>query len=157
MLEPTIFDIRRFWSKVDITDGGCWLWTGKTDDWGYGVFPLGSSHVKAHRFAWIVFLGDLPASVMVLHSCDTPACVRPSHLHAGDHQRNMDEMYARGRGRKTRGERHPNAVLTEGDVRTIRSLYPGETITALARRYGVARNTIRFAVDGKTWRHVLDD
>ena len=37
----------------------------------------------------------------VLHSCDNPSCVRPSHLRIGTQHENIMEMAARGRGIKS--------------------------------------------------------
>jgi hypothetical protein len=44
------------------------------------------------------------------------------------------------------------AKLNDEDVRVIRASH--ESDTALARHYGVAETTIRYARLGRTWRHV---
>src|ERR1043165_1317635 len=73
----------RFWVKVDKSDGlGCWLWTAATTH-GYGMFRSGGRKgrtVHAHRVAWALTHGFVPAGLDVLHRCDNPPCVRPSHL-----------------------------------------------------------------------------
>ena len=54
-----------------------------------------------------------------------------------------------------RGRRHPNAVLTEEDVRVIRRrLAEGETMASLGREYGVDLTSIRNIRDRKTWAWV---
>lgn len=158
----TLSDIRRFWSKVEITDS-CWLWTGTIqEEWGYGHFSYRRDGkgftVKAHRFAYELLVGPIPDETMVLHECDTPACVRPDHLHLGDHARNMAEMYDRGRGNKSHGTAHHASKLDDDKVREIRRRYAaGERQVPLAREFGVAQGIISDVVRRKTWRHVEDE
>jgi transposase-like protein len=53
------------------------------------------------------------------------------------------------------GERNGTSVLTESKVRAIKlRLRMGEAVRALAREYGVARNTITFIAKGEHWKHV---
>lgn len=54
-----------------------------------------------------------------------------------------------------RGERQGSAKLTGGIVADMRRRYAlGQTISALARDYGVARATVRRAINETTWAHV---
>lgn len=55
----------------------------------------------------------------------------------------------------TRGERHPQAKLTEERVRFLREWHAaGWSIADLARAVGVSKNVCRLAVRGATWGHV---
>lgn len=105
---------QRFWRKVAKGDG-CWLWTGSLDGKGYGRFRLGPGKlVIASRFAYETENGPIGSTgkdyhgTCVLHSCDTPACVRPSHLRIGTQAENMMERDAKGRcrGPWTATQRH---------------------------------------------------
>jgi transposase-like protein len=58
---------------------------------------------------------------------------------------------ARGDG-YARGEKHPQAKLTEEAVRFIRA--SGDTIGALARKFSISKKTARQARSRKTWRHI---
>lgn len=55
-----------------------------------------------------------------------------------------------------KGKNHPNAKLTESDVKIIRELYKTGQYSqrALARRFNVAAPTILFIVHRRTWLHV---
>ena len=94
-----------FWRRVHKSDG-CWLWTGgKRSTSGYGVFqlhldtPYGRAIllVAAHRLAYTLAVGPIPPGAILLHSCDTPACVRPDHLRPGTRRENSQDMISRGR------------------------------------------------------------
>jgi len=72
----------RFWSKVLISDG-CWLWTGATDNRGYGKIGAGGDRGRtlcAHRVVWELFNGPIPEGLEIDHICHTRRCVRHGHL-----------------------------------------------------------------------------
>lgn len=53
------------------------------------------------------------------------------------------------------GERNVNAKLTDAIVLAVRQRHArGEAITALAREYGIARQTVWRAATGRSWRHL---
>ena len=71
-----------FRSRVAKSDS-CWTWTGTMDSSGYGRFyPIkGSPHrVRAHRVAYELFRGQIPAGLEVDHLCRNRQCVNPDHL-----------------------------------------------------------------------------
>lgn len=68
----------RFWAKVDKTDT-CWLWRGAIKDGGYGNF-LADKHTLAHRFAYTLLVGPIPAGLTLDHLCRVRRCVNPRHL-----------------------------------------------------------------------------
>lgn len=74
----------RFWSSVEKTDA-CWLWTGRIGKGGYGqmrVKPTGRPFgvMPAHRLAYQLLVGPIPAGMTIDHLCRVKNCVRPEHL-----------------------------------------------------------------------------
>ena len=96
----------RFWARVDKSAGpdGCWLWLGGRKHNGYGTTRYRGKTARAHRVSFEMEAGRTPA-LYVLHRCDNPPCVNPSHLYEGTQKQNMADMIRRGRlglrGRKT--------------------------------------------------------
>jgi hypothetical protein len=78
---------------------GCWLWTGQLDKNGYGQYRTAkdSKWFKAHRVSYEVFKGAIPEDHHVLHKCDTPCCVNPTHLFTGTHQDNVHDCVRKNR------------------------------------------------------------
>jgi len=93
----------RFLALVKKSEG-CWLWIGAQRK-GYGNFWFRGGPVSAHRVAWILTRGEIPDGegahgTCVLHRCDTPLCVRPSHLRLGTQFQNMRDMAEKGRKKR---------------------------------------------------------
>ena len=70
----------RFVSKFVVAANGCWQWTGRLKEKGYGTFWAGGKHVRAHRFAYLVLIGPIPDKLQLDHLCRNRACVNPDHL-----------------------------------------------------------------------------
>jgi hypothetical protein len=93
--------------------------------------------------------------MVILHSCDNPACVNPAHLSAGTPAENSADCKAKGR--TCRGEANPKAKLTADQVREIREEYgtgAGPTLHELAAKYNVGHVTIWNAVRRVNWGFV---
>lgn len=143
----------RFWARVNVTPG-CWLWIGHLHGHGYGHFKDKGRFYCAHRFAYQLVSGhELKPGEFVLHTCDTPACVRPDHLYVGTIKDNGRDMAVRGRACGM--ERHHSAKLTADDVRAMRRLHAeGATAANLALMFGVSGTTAWQIVKRLKWRRV---
>jgi hypothetical protein len=138
-------------------NSGCWLWTIYTDDIGYGRASLaGLRENKAHRIAWTLCRGPIPAGMKVLHRCDTRCCVNPDHLFLGTQADNVADMTRKGRGRTLPrfGSKNPMARLDEDQVWAIRAMLGAKMFSQIevARSYGVSPATISRIANNQTWR-----
>lgn len=154
---------------------GCWLWSrawGGVGQQAYGrAWVRGRGKIDAHRLAYEVFKGPIPAGMMVCHTCDTPPCVNPDHLFLGTCKDNVTDMLRKHRrpirekkrtivpcgpyrGGWRRGERNVNAKLTAEQVCEIRSHAAPFPYNEYVQRFGVARSTIWYARSGARWRGV---
>jgi hypothetical protein len=76
---------------------GCWDWLGPVDDNEYGKLTFNRPKIYAHRISYQLYKGDIPTGLEILHRCDRPICIQPSHLRVGTHKENMLEVRLRGR------------------------------------------------------------
>lgn len=147
-----------FWNKVDVRSSDeCWEWGRYKMKSGYGVVTIAQYPYGAHRVAYCMTHGKIANGLLVMHSCDNPKCVNPSHLSAGTHDDNMRDMITKGRNMTNRpmGDAHSFAKLSSENVRSMRARHAlGERISDLAREHGVDRGTAHHAISGKTWRCV---
>ena len=70
---------RRFWSKVNRTNTGCWDWVGALSH-GYGHFGIEGIIYRAHRVTYEWMVGPIPDGLTIDHLCKNKACVNPAHL-----------------------------------------------------------------------------
>lgn len=152
----------RLWRHVDQRGptlipelGECWIWIGATDKKNYGKIQAGTFAaprlVQTHRVSYEIAYGPIPTGSNVLHRCDNPPCLRPTHLFVGTYADNARDKVAKGR--QIRGENHPAAKLTNEQVREIRSLdWEVTSPGAVAKRYGVSYFTIRKILRGDSYK-----
>jgi hypothetical protein len=90
-LPPKRTAAERFWAKVDKAGpiaearpdlGPCWMWTAFLHPAGYGMFNVGGVPRMrgAHRVAYELLVGPVPAGLHLDHLCRNRACVNPDHL-----------------------------------------------------------------------------
>ncbi len=164
-------DRAKFWGKVDRRQyGQCWRWLGSKTTRGYGQFYITPHRVMflAHRVMWAESGGEVEAGMFVLHKCDNPSCVNPTHLFTGTPKDNSRDMVQKGRSVKNdqgrrpaketalRGESAPWAKLSNVDIREIRRLWRSTTLLQreIADKFGVCQSTISLVVLKKGWAHV---
>lgn len=146
----------RFWSKVQ-GDTSCWLWLS-TRRAGYGGFRIHGKYFAAHRVAWMLSCGPIPHGLCVLHTCDNPLCVRPSHLFLGTKSDNRRDCVRKGRAfmPDNRGARCAKAKLTEVKALEVKRLGAEGNLTQreIALEYGIDRSQVSRITHGKRWSYL---
>ncbi len=140
---------RRFWSKVEKTDG-CWNWTGATlprKTGGHGQIGFQRRVIGVHRISAMLHHLLTPDNVEftldshfhILHTCNNPRCVNPAHLYAGTHKQNMEDLARAGNRRLPRGDQHHGTKVTNQQVQEIRKLrQSGITRRIVAEQFGIS-------------------
>ena len=147
----------------------CILWTKATAGNGYGVTSYLGKQVYAHRLAAIKKFGLIPKKMVVAHTCDTPSCINPDHLFNCTQKENLADMWKKGRGasgdlhglRKhpecsAKGEKVASSKLTSEQVIKIREMYIPKKVsmTFIAKKFGIAFQTVSKKVTKKLWKHI---
>lgn len=154
----TLSTAERFWLRVDKKgpllrgNGRCWVWKGARLSDGYGHLMVAGRSYRAHRWSYEQNFGPIPPGLSVLHRCDSPPCVNPSHLFLGTQVDNMRDSAAKGRQGHP-GEKNGRAKLTAANVAAIRAAATGRygERSELARQYGISSNQIGLILDGRSW------
>jgi hypothetical protein len=145
------------WRWAVDTETGCWLWKGATTKTGgHGQIQVFGNRTLAHCLMYQLAKGWIPEGRSVCHTCDTPACINPSHLFLGTHADNMADMVAKGRS--THGETNPQSKLTdEQAVEVWRRYHAGEADQpTLAREFGIHQTQVSRIVTGKAYARAVD-
>lgn len=149
--------IQRFWKYANRSGAGCWLWSGsRMVRGGYGQLNDRGRLLKAHRLSYELHHGEIPPGLFVCHRCNVPACVNPEHLYAGTPRQNWDDTIAAGTRfvpEALKGTENPNSKLSENDVLCIRrEVREGNSLTELAKRYGVTKQAIWRVKERLSWK-----
>lgn len=135
----------RWLNKVDRLPNGCWQWRGGKDRNGYAhqvhivLEPhMPSKRIYAHRFAYWLYIGEIPKALTLDHLCRNRSCVNPRHLEPIPHRENVlrGTSWAAINSRKTRCPKghqlaHPNLYITNTGSRRCRTCWLAQ---AKARR-----------------------
>lgn len=143
----------RFEEKyMAVTESGCWVWLAAVNSSGYGNLFYKGRNMGAHRVAWLLFKGEISDGQHVLHRCDTPPCVNPSHLFLGSHQDNMQDCAKKKRFPRKDGEHGYNAKLKNKDVLKIRQ--DKRIARLIAQDFDVSISTISHIKTNRNWRSI---
>lgn len=145
-LEEMKLSFEKFFEK----SSDCWIWKGanKGKRLPYGMFTFRLyKNILAHRASWIIYNGEIPKDLLVLHKCDVASCVNPDHLFLGTHLDNERDKMSKGR--------HKGEKLDPEKVREIKSLFAidyGDM--KIARKFNVSYQTIYSIKKGRTWKDI---
>lgn len=154
-------DRDRFESKVIFPSNldDCWEWNAFKTKKGYGYIMFRDlGNIRAHRFSYMLYVGDFDKKKFICHSCDNPSCVNPRHLFVGTPSENMTDKIKKGRAKLPpvhKGINQHLAKMNPDNIKEIRKLFKeGLTQTELAKRYGLHVSTMNNICRNISWKEV---
>jgi len=157
MIDDDILLERLLDKAIPEPNSGCWIWTGRDNQKGYGSIWNGIRSEYAHRASYRLHKGDIPEGMVVCHACDVPSCINPDHLWLGTTQDNVRDCVAKGRHvpADISGKKNPKAKLNPEQVKEIQNIPQRYGVDiALARKFGVSKGAISHIRSGRTWKHI---
>ena len=140
--------LHRFVDKVrPVNDPNeCWIWEGAVGSDGYGRVRRKGATFSVHRYSYELFKGPVPEELCVMHRCDVPLCVNPTHLCLGTKADNTQDMLEKKRAGNTVHK------LSYDKVQEVRALLrKGVTKREISERFDICRSTVQDIESGSTW------
>lgn len=125
-------------------ENGCMNFPIGINGHGYAIIRNDDGkYVPCHRLAWELKFGPIAQGLCACHKCDNRKCVNPDHLFLGTNADNVRDKISKGR---------VPSILSPRQVAEI--VNSDESQTVIAKRYGLAQETVSAIKTGKTWRHL---
>lgn len=127
---------------------------GFMSDTGYRRANLGRAKKDyIHRLVCRAFHGPAPeGKAQVAHYDGDKTNNRAGNLRWADHAENSGDGLRLGR--VAHGEGHPYAVLSEQQVREIRSLHGIVSMREIGRRFGICHQHVGNIIHRRIWKHI---
>jgi hypothetical protein len=136
----TINDI---WNLIDKTND-CWIWLGRKDKDGYGIWFLNGEKVRPHRLMVELDGRKIEKPLISRHLCNKRDCVNPAHIVAGTQKENVQDQLRFGT--------HSKLKYSDEIVSKIRKDYEAGNVTQrkLAEKYNISKSQVGLIVMNKT-------
>lgn len=142
---------KRFWSKIAVTDRGCWE-MGKMPD-AYAMFWFDGKLHGAHRVAWKQLVGPVDDDLDIDHVCRNKPCCNPAHLEPVTRRTNIQRAFTPLPAVAQRTHCSSGHELTADNVLESRATYKR---CKACRVEQITAKTLR-AIDDDDWLSFLDD
>ncbi len=138
---------------------GCWLFTDKNGEvlpeHDYGTFSGFKADLqdlncgnKPYSISYIIETNlEIPKGMVIRHTCDIPACVRPDHLLSGTHQDNMIDCIQRNRGGSQTINTYTARLIYNACAR-------GSPVKQVALEFSVSVNVVSKIKRKAKWKHI---
>lgn len=128
----------------------CWICISHSRSvQGYPRIVINNKSTLMSRYIYERFIGKIPKGLCILHSCDNPNCINPSHFKIGTNLDNVIDKVNKGRQSILAGEKGANHKLIQIQVDSIRN--DTRMNTVIAKEYEVCKSTIGRIKNNKSW------
>jgi hypothetical protein len=138
-----------------IDSNGCWICTSHAKSKsGYPITAVNRVSTTIVRYLAKLKYPDLPSYIHVLHKCNNPECINPTHLELGTHTDNMHYRKECGRYADASKANNNNSKLSNEEILAIREAYKTIKTThrKLAYLFGVSKTQITRILSNTQWK-----
>lgn len=137
------------WFGWEVRESGCWDWSGRLNNDGYGILKYHQKGLRAYRVAYGLWVGPIEVGKSILHSCDNRLCINPEHLRMGTQKENVQDMMDRGRQR-------PGRKLNDPVVKAIKMLYRTNEYTQaeIEEAFNIGAGQVSRIMNKKIWKWI---
>lgn len=119
---------------------------------GYHYFTYKGKWLKLHRVIFRFYYGYI-TDHPINHKDGNKSNNSPNNLELSCHAKNME--HAKKHGMILKGEKHPNATLTDDLVIQIKQLLKsGKMIVDICRQFGISEHAVSQINRNLTWTHI---
>lgn len=123
----------------------CLIWPFGRTSKGYAAY----GPKNAAQYICEMVYGDKPIDMQSAHSCGDKLCVNPRHLRwATPKDNNYDK---KKHGTWPSGVNNGRAIISEDQVREIRTLAGKISYRKMAKKFGISKSSIEAIVNRKNW------
>lgn len=125
--------VNDLFKNVKLLTNGCWIRGNDLDS--YTHVEYNNKRVAAHRVSYELFTGN-QLKHYGCHSCDTPACINPSHIFDGTNEQNLIDAWEKDRMLHTSiSRRRLFKLRVDRAERKLRKIYPNVRIDMKAENF----------------------
>jgi hypothetical protein len=149
--------VSRFYKNIDVKGfDDCWNWLLSKNRCGYGKFKAFGKSYLSHRFMYELEHLCIPEGMIVMHTCDNPACCNPNHLVLGTQKENVGDCWGKGRHNNINLKRKKQPKLKRDDVMLIRELHDdGYSHKYIANLFDISKSQVYIIVNNRQWKEIV--
>lgn len=159
--ESYIKRFRNIYASIKEDEEGRKIWPLSKFYYGHGKYTVvnkdGSKKTyRAHRLAYLIYVGDIQEGLCLRHKNDTPEDVNVKNLEIGTIADNNRDRKVRNRSNYVVAPAHAKCRrFSEDEVKQMRNAFKeGSSIGDIARLYNVDRSSISKIVNYLSYKHV---
>lgn len=149
--------VNTFFYRISICkETGCWIFGGQKSQ-RYSHLDFRYRRISGHHMAWMMYYGDIPRGLHVLHKCDRTKCCNPAHLFLGTQKDNVQDSVRKGRCIRAKGSQNGHAILTESQVSEIKRIWMPRVVTRkmISRKFNISIGCLDKILYNQSWKHVV--
>ena len=145
---------KSLWKEIEyyVNSNGCHICTSHFGAQGYPTINRYGKTWRISRYLFHLNNEQIAPGHIIMHKCDTPACINKEHLMIGTIADNNRDRANKGRNGDQRGMKCYNARLTDNDVTNI--FTSKVSAKSIAKEYKIHVDHVYAIRNGRRWGHI---